>query len=505
MYFTVILIIILTILFEVYYGIAEYFLNKLHMFNNIKGIPGPKAFPIIGNAHLFIGDTTALFKQILNLGKNYQLLWRIWIGAKLLVIVENPEYIKTILNGPNITDKSEEYENLKPSVGNGLLTAPASVWDSHRKVLNKMFLMKNIKSHMDVFINHSIALTEKLETFNGEELDIFDSVLRCTLDIIYDLTLDTQLNSLTNSDCKITESIKCGMDIITQRIFKLWLYPNIIFYNTASGTKFQACLTYLDNVTNKIMKEKMGSRLRNKINRQLMAEKLGQKQKTLLDYFFELSDKGELYTEKDIRDELNTIIIAGSETTATTISFVLLMLASFPEIQENVYEEVNQINCSDDPKCIPMTYDDIKSMKLLERVIKETLRLFPAVPIIARKVTQDIKVIKNWTIPKGCSAVFLIYKLHRSAKYWPRPLVFDPDRFLPESNCSTYFFPFSYGRRNCIGQHVAMLEMATIIATLIKRFRITIDNPIEIAKIDVKLCITLKPTKPIRLKFKNRN
>ncbi|XP_047368008.1 cytochrome P450 4C1-like [Vespa velutina] len=368
-----------------------------------------------------------------------------------------------------------------------------------------MFLMNNIKSHMDVFVNHSIALMEKLETFVGEELDIFDYVFRCTLDIIYDVMLDTQLNSLTNPDCKLAESIRGMMDISTERILKLWLHPNIIFYNTASGKKFQACVAYLDNITNKIIKEKMESMLRSKINRELTAEKLGQKQKTLFDFLFELSNEGEVYTEKDIRDEMNTIIIAGSETSATTISFVLLMLATFPEIQDKVYEEVNHIYCSDDPKCVPMTYNDIKSMKFLERVIKETLRLFPAGPVIARKVKQDIKVTKNWTIPKGCSAVFLIYKLHRSAKYWPRPLVFDPDRFLPERNCSTYYFPFSYGRRNCIGQRFAMLEMATVIATLIKRFRITINNPIEVAKIDVELSITLKPTEPIRLKFDERN
>ncbi|XP_035723091.1 cytochrome P450 4C1-like [Vespa mandarinia] len=345
--------------------------------------------------HLFIGDTTALFKQILNLGNNCQL------------------------------------------------------------------------SYMDVFVNHSIALMEKLETFVGEELEVSDYVLRCTSDIIYDATLDTQINSLTNPDCKLAESIKCLMDIA--RFCKLWLHSNIIFYNAARGKKFHASLAYLDNVTNKIIKEKMESMLRSKINRELTAEKLGQKRKILSDFLFELPHEGKVCTEEDTRDKINTISIAESETSTITISFILLMVATFTEIQDKVYVEVNRIYCSDDPKCVPMTYSNIKSMKLLERVIKETLRLFPPGPVIARKVTQDIKVTKNWTIPKGCSAVFLLYKLHRSAKYWPQPLIFDLDRFLLGKNCSTYFFPFSYGRRNCIGQHFAMLEMATVIVTLIKR------------------------------------
>ncbi|XP_046828268.1 cytochrome P450 4C1-like [Vespa crabro] len=246
--------------------------EELCILLKIKGIFGPKAFSIIGNAHLIIRDTTAVFNQILNL--------------------------------------------------------------------------------------------EKLETLDGEELDAFHYVFRCSLDVIYDVTL--RINSLINPDCKLAKSIECAMDIATQRIFKVWLHPNIIFYNIARKKKFQL--------------------------------------KTLLDSLFESSYEGEKYSEQDIRDEINTIVIPESETSATTISFIILMLATFPKIQ-------------------------VHKKKLSELVIKETLRLFPAVLVLAREVT--------------------------SANV-PWPLVFDPGRFLPEKNCSTYFFPFSYGRRNCIGQHFAM-------------------------------------------------
>ncbi|XP_046828263.1 cytochrome P450 4V2-like [Vespa crabro] len=126
-------------------------------------------------------------------------------------------------------------------------------------------------------------------------------------------------------------------------------------------------------------------------------------------------------------------------------------------------------------------------MKLLERVTKETLRL--------RYSSHRLEMREGWTISKGSSAVFLIYKLHRSAKYGPRPLVFDTDKFLMGENCSTYLFPFSYGRRICL----------VINATLIRRFLIKIDNPIGIAEIGLKMSLSLKPAKPIRLKFERRN
>ncbi|XP_047368037.1 cytochrome P450 4C1-like [Vespa velutina] len=407
----------------------------------IKRIFGPKAYPIIGNAHLIIGDTAdklasyifyievfypifihnffvALFNQILNLDKNYKLLWRVWLGTKLFVIIDNPEYIKTVLNNPNITDKSEKYEKFKPFAGNGLLTA------SGEFIIILLFLLE------------------------------------------YGM-LGMKINSLTNPDYKLVESIEC------------------------------------------------------KINRELTEKNSEPKSRTLLDFLFEISHERGKYSEQDISEQINTMAIAGSETAATTISFVFLMLATFPEIQiriynisliichyvsnDKVYEELNQIYCSDDPKRVP-TYNNIKSMKLLEHVIKETLRLFSAVPVIVRRVTLDIEDISAykmtcWTIPKGSSAVFLIYKLHRSAKYWPWPLVLDPDRFLSGKNCSTYLFLFSYGRRNCIGQNFAMLNMTIIIATLIRRFLIKINNPIGIAEIGLKMSVTLKPVKPIRVKF----
>ncbi|XP_046828272.1 cytochrome P450 4A14-like [Vespa crabro] len=157
------------------------------------------------------------------------------------------------------------------------------------------------------------------------------------------------------------------------------------------------------------------------------------------------------------------IAVSQIETSVTNISFIFLMLATYPDIQYKVYEELHQIYCSDDPKHVPITYNDIK--------------------ITDRRVTQDIEVREGYTIPKDTSAVFLIYKLHRSAKYWPRPLVFDPDRFLPGKNCSTYLFPFS--------QNFAMLNMTVNIATLIRRFLIKINNPIGIS--EIKISLTLKP------------
>ncbi|KAL2749264.1 cytochrome P450 4C1-like isoform X1 [Vespula maculifrons] len=121
-----------------------------------------------------------------------------------------------------------------------------------------------------------------------------------------------------------------------------------------------------------------------------------------------------------------------------------------------VYEELNQIYGSCDWKHVPIMHDDIKDMKFLERAIKEILLLYSVIAIIARKVTQDVEVIKNWTIPKGSSADLFNYNLHCNEKYW------------------------------------ILLLMTIIIATLIWIFTIKIDKPTEIAEIGVKLSLSLK-------------
>ncbi|XP_015189931.1 PREDICTED: cytochrome P450 4C1-like [Polistes dominula] len=116
-----------------------------------------------------------------------------------------------------------------------------------------------------------------------------------------------------------------------------------------------------------------------------------------LDTVFKSFYEGKEYTEQDIRDEMNTIVIAGSDTSSISITFVLLMLAIYPKIQEQVYEELYQIYGSSDPVDENISYEDTKNLKCLERVIKETFRLFPPAPVIGRSVCEDIQGIHTHT------------------------------------------------------------------------------------------------------------
>ncbi|XP_023312084.1 cytochrome P450 4C1-like [Anoplophora glabripennis] len=141
----------------------------------------------------------------------------------------------------------------------------------------------------------------------------------------------------------------------------------------------------------------------------------------------------------------------------------------------------------------------------MERCIKECLRLYPSVPLIARVAGEDIKTRSGYTIPKGCDINIYIYDLHRSPQYWENPDKFDPDRFLPENVSKRHpfaYLPFSAGFRNCIGQRYALLEIKALLCGILRKFKLKpIDTP---QGMKYKSDLVLRPLDGIRVEFELR-
>ncbi|KAL1449183.1 hypothetical protein WDU94_000402 [Cyamophila willieti] len=161
------------------------------------------------------------------------------------------------------------------------------------------------------------------------------------------------------------------------------------------------------------------------------------------------------------------------DTTKVANNIILIMLALHPEVQQEVYDEIQTV-MGTDPSIAP-TYDQLQELQVLTRVIKESLRLFPPAPLIGREAEEEIQV-DGYIIPKGAGIWVPIYcGIHRDPLFWPNPDRFDPDRFLPSEvakrNPNAYM-PFSTGPRICIGYKYAMLQMKTTISTILRRFRI---------------------------------
>ncbi|XP_014611163.1 PREDICTED: cytochrome P450 4C1-like, partial [Polistes canadensis] len=376
-------------------------------------------------------------------------------------------------------EKSNLYDFMKLYVGNGLLTAPVSIWKIHRRILNPVFKKQMISTYVDSIVKNSNRLINNLETNTGKNVNFHHYVHLCTLDIIFESLLKIDLDLQKNLELKFTGYIMEALDLVMQRIIKIWLHPDVTFNNSSLGKRMKALLSILNKITSKI-------------------------KSSFLDVLFISHNENGEISEQDIRDEINTIVLAGSETTAGTLKFLFLMLASFPDIQQQAYEELYDIYGSSDTNDVPITLEDINKMKYLERVIKETLRLFPAVPFIARTLSSDTEVDENLVIPKNCTVVFSMFTLHRKENYWREPLRFNPDRFLPGNFNQKYFLLFSSGKRGCIGEKFAMIEMKAIAATVLRKFDVRMDNPVSVENVNLKIGIALKPAEPIFLRFNKR-
>lgn len=192
----------------------------------------------------------------------------------------------------------------------------------------------------------------------------------------------------------------------------------------------------------------------------------------------------------------------GHDTTACGLILTLLLLAHHPDIQELMYEEIQQTYEENKNEDLQLMH--YNSMKYFERVLKESMRLYPPVPFISRSIREKL-VIDGMTYEPNTVFHIHIYDIHRDPTYYPDPEKFDPDRFLPENVAKRHpyaYIPFSAGPRNCIGQKYAQMEMKVLLTEIIRKYVIL---PVTRRK-DVKFIadLVLRTQKPVRVQFKLR-
>lgn len=203
------------------------------------------------------------------------------------------------------------------------------------------------------------------------------------------------------------------------------------------------------------------------------------------------------FTELDIREEVDTFMFEGHDTTAMSLIWTLFLLGTHPEIQEKLHKELDMIDNIEQ-----LDIKQLKELKYLEGCIKESLRLFPSVPIVGRKLHQDFP-IDGQVIPKGATVIIFLYAIQRDPKFFPKPECFIPERFV-DGSCYNATNPFSYapfsaGPRNCIGQKFAIMEEKVILAHILYHFRL--ESQLNRDKLLVNPEMVLRPAIPIPIRF----
>ncbi|XP_055952745.1 cytochrome P450 4C1-like [Argiope bruennichi] len=452
------------------------------------------------------GGLQAMMGLCLIYGKNG--LFRFLLLFKPCVIFFKAEAVEAVLSSPELINKSGEYIFIRPAIGNGLVTSLGTDWRKQRKLLTPTFHFSILDDCIPIFQKQANVLISTIKSRIHEPwIDIAPLSHLCALDIICETAMGVTMNFQIGGNCDYSNALHEIEGAVMYRALRPWLYPDIIFNLTTVGKKFKSNVRLFRGLSKKILKQKIES-INNKkcnptseiISRKYSVEK--KMQKPFLELLLEHHLKDPSFTEENIIEQVDTFMLAGQDTTAAAMSWTLYCLGIYPEVQKQVHEELDAI--FGDEKNMDISREILSHMRYLECVIKETMRLYPVIPLITRENDREFKVL-NHTVEKGTICVILFTALHRDPEVFPDPEKFDPDRFLPENCAGRHpyaYTPFSAGPRNCIGQKFAMMEAKTILACILAHFRVkSLDSR---DKVLFYPNITLRNVYPMRLSFELR-
>ncbi|XP_025269073.1 cytochrome P450 4C1-like [Camponotus floridanus] len=504
MIFIIILILSMFILlvynYYVYYEKYERFLNL---------IPGPSGFPIIGNILQCYVSAEEQWKLFRKLFDEYYPIFKfggLFIHA---VCIRHPDDLKTILSNTKHIEKSRLYDVFHPWLNTGLFTSTAIKWESRRQMLTPAFHFNILNKFVDILVKEGDCMTKSLKDV-GEPVvkDLLPFIRKHTLNAICETIMGGCLHNLDEFQQQYRNAIHDITKLIIYRGLRPWLYNDLLFSLSPQGRKQKKVLKILHGFTEKIIAERKlyHERTNDRYLKNLESNEetenfdvfeIKKNRLAMLDLLIAASRENSL-TDLDIREEVDTFIFGGHDTTATSLMFLLLLLAEHKDIQERVRAEVDTVMQENEGK---LNMRLLQNLSYLDRCLKEALRLYPSVNFILRKTGNAVK-LQSYIVPVGTSICLNIYGVHRDPNFWPNPEVFDPDRFLPEKKKNRHpysYIPFSAGSRNCIGQRLGLLMMKAMIAPLIHNFYL---EPIEYLKnIPLLLDIIIRPAHPVHIKF----
>lgn len=464
--------------------------TKLKAFIHLRGLP------VLGSLLKFMkcdNESVIDLPKIL-IGNREGELFYTWMGPILYISVESPEMYQTILNSEKFLKKAYVYGFIR---NNGIFTAEPNIWKIHRRAIIPTFSLKVLNSFLPIFNEKSKRMVDLMERNIGKAVNMHRNMFKQSLDVTIKSAFGVNFpmqNEIGDEFCnKLIQIFEC----IQLRFHSVWMKWDFIFQFTDYCKAENLIYPQLHQKTNSFLLSK----------RAQLAEKL-------VDGDDELSDAKEnncmnflqkcLQLEKEktfdsinIRDEMETLLIASSDTTASAIQSLILMLAIHQEYQDRVVDELRSI-FSDVNE--PVTCEHLTMMTFIEMVIKESLRLFPIAPYLARECTEDF-TIKGGIIPKGAQIVFHINKSNRNPKYWGENAnIFYPERFSPENSFNYHpylFIPFSAGPRNCVGIRYAWYSLKIAIAYLLRRYKFTTDLKMNEIKVRTGLILKIANENPV--------
>lgn len=440
-------------------------------------VPGMPPHPIWGNVHTFLGPNEYGLYMLRVASKVYTHMTRFCFGPfNQTINLLHGDTMKVILKTAEpktVRAMAGAYRFILPWLGSGLILADSKRWARNRRLLTPAFHFDILKPYMKINNDAVELFMDKLEATSkaGDYIELFDNVSQMTLDII--LRCAFSYESGCQQQGKSHPYVKAVADIaetISYRFLNPLFYPDFIFYMSPMGRQFVKNCDYVHGVAEDVIKKRKQTLMES--GGVTSTGKAGRAHLDFLDILLTSKDEdGKGLSDLEIREEVDTFLFAGHDTTASGISWALYTLSRHPEHQRKCQEEIDEILA--DRETDEILWEDLGKLKYVTQCLKESLRIYPPVPFIERQLTKDTE-FNGYTIPKDTIVGANIYATHHNAVSWQQSTEFRPERFAPENmqdvDSSYAFVPFSAGPRNCIGQQFALHEMKTAITRVLRRY-----------------------------------
>lgn len=436
-------------------------------------LPALRGVPIAGHWPAVAQDPLAFLTDCARLAD----VTRARFGPFRALVVNEPSVIKHVLQqSPALYTKSKNYEAMKRVLGDGLLTSEGDFWRAHRKLAQPAFQPASLRGFVRTMADATDDMLDRLGRLpDGATIDVHAEMMRVTLRIAGMTLFGADLDG----DAKeVGEALDVVLPWINAQIERPLRAP--LWVPTRENRAFRAAMRTLDTLMLRVVADR---RRTGEAHTDLLGLLMGE-------------GGAQAMTDRHLRDEMLTLVLAGHETTANTLTWTWLLLAQHPEWLARVRREAEEVLGVGAP-----TYDAIARLEIADRVLAESMRLYPPAWEFEREPLED-DVAHGVHVPKGTIVMIVPYTMHRHPRYWEDPERFDPDRFTPERAAARpryVYLPFGDGPRICIGKAFAIMEAKLLLAMMARAMDLELP---EGTRIQMDASVTLRPRGGLAMRYR---
>jgi cytochrome P450 len=438
--------------------------------------PGPKGEPIIGNARAFVLEPLEYLRRCAH---DYGDVMQIRLGTTAIYMVSSPELIEQVLVTNNKKYRKSRFTQRRKNLfGNGLIFSEGDFWLRQRRLMQPAFHQKRIASYGEAMVAQSQRIAANWQ--DGQELTMQEEMMQLSLEIVTKTLFDSET---TGDIHRIGKALDILIEQVSAAAVRPIQYPDWV--PTSGNRQYNAALAELNVIIRQIISE----------HRQRTSEG-----DDLLSTLLQMQDEdGSRMTDKQLRDEVVNLYIAGHETVAMALSYAWRLLANHPEAEEKLAAELETVLHGRAP-----TIEDLPLLPYTEQVVNEALRLYPPVWGVFRDC-QEADELGGYAIKPGTVILLSTWVVHHDERFYAEPEEFRPERWEKQAvqqRPRYAYFPFGGGQRLCIGNIFAMVEARLILATLAQKWRFTLvpDQPFELVP-----AITIRPKYGIQVVSHSRS